>query len=154
MARIVRVLPDAPSEVWAVLTTPETYPLWLVGCQAIRAVDEGWPTVGTSFHHRVGLFGPVTVADHTTVCEVEDGQRLVLEVRARPLGRGRVTFTVGPEPGGGGTRLTMEEVPLGVIAPLQPALDPVTSRRNHQSLDRMAQYLEANRRLHESAPTG
>ena len=154
MALITRILPASPPEVWAVLTTPETYPLWLVGCQHIRAVDEGWPNVGTSFHHRVGLFGPVTVADHTTVIEVEDGQRLALEVRARPLGRGRVTFTVGPEPGGGGTRLTMEEVPLGPIAPLQPVLDPVTLRRNNRSLERMAQYLEANHRLHESVPAG
>jgi hypothetical protein len=126
----------------------------LVGCQHIRAVDDGWPATDTSFHHRVGLFGPVTVADSTTVREIADGQRLVLEVRARPLGRGRVTFTVGPEPGGGGTRLTMEEVPLGPIVPLQPLLDPVTDRRNHRSLERMAQYLQANRRLHESPRSG
>ena len=71
MAEVRRHLPHPPETVFTALTTPETYPFWLVGCQAIRAVDPGWPAVGTAFHHRVGVIGAVTVADSTKVLEVE-----------------------------------------------------------------------------------
>jgi uncharacterized protein YndB with AHSA1/START domain len=133
--------------VFAALTTPETYPLWLVGCQDIRAVDDGWPMPGTAFHHRVGLVGPLTVADNTKVLEVSNPDRLVLEVRARPFGRGKVTFTMVEEDGG--TRLTLEEVPIGALAPTQPLLDPITVKRNAASLSNLADFLEADRAFGE-----
>ncbi|HYF44984.1 MAG TPA: SRPBCC family protein, partial [Acidimicrobiales bacterium] len=134
--------------VFATLTTPETYPCWLVGAREIRAVDEGWPAPGTRFHHRVGLIGPLTVSDSTKLLEADAPERLVLEVRARPLGRGRVTFTLAPGPAGG-TQLTLDEVPIGYLAPLQPVIDPVTTRRNEQSLDNLRGLLDAGRALDE-----
>jgi uncharacterized protein YndB with AHSA1/START domain len=137
--------------VFAALTTPETYPQWLLGCQDIRAVDKGWPGPGTKFHHRVGLVGPVTVSDSTMVLEVDDPERLVLEVRARPLGRGQVTFTLRAT-SDGGTLLTIDEVPIGLLAPLRPVLDPVTARRNEKSLGDLAAFLDADRALVENTP--
>jgi uncharacterized protein YndB with AHSA1/START domain len=151
MAVTWRHLPDDREQVFAVLVTPETYPLWLVGCQDIRDVDDGWPAPGTSFHHRVGLAGPLTVADATTVLEVVEPERLVLEVRARPLGRGRVTFTL-EETSDGGTALTVDEVPIGALAPARPVLDPVTVRRNNRSLAGVADYLRAQRAMGERQP--
>jgi len=148
MARTTITLSHPVDVVFATLTTPETYPCWLVGAQEIRAVDEGWPAPGTRFHHRVGLVGPLTVADSTKVLEVDEPERLVLEVRARPLGRGRVIFTLAPD-GADGTMLTLDEVPIGLLAPLQPVIDPVTARRNEQSLRNLAGLLDADRALEE-----
>ena len=140
MAIVEHPMPAGAAEVFRTLTTPETYPFWLVGCQDIRDVDEAWPAVGSAFHHRVGLAGPVTLADNTKVLDVEDGRCLVLEVRARPAGRGRVTFTITPD-GPDRSTLRFEEVPLGLLQPLQPALDPLTVRRNRRSMERLAGFL-------------
>ena len=148
MAEVRRHLPHPPETVFTALTTPETYPFWLVGCQAIRGVDPGWPAVGTAFHHRVGVIGAVTVADSTKVLELEAPHRLVLEVRARPLGRGRVSFDLAPD-GETATTLVLDEVPIGGLGPLRPVIDPVTDRRNQRSLTRLCEYLDADRVLHE-----
>lgn len=145
MAITKKSIPRPPSVVFAVLATPETYPHWLVGCQDIRDVDAGWPEVGTCFHHRVGLAGPITVSDSTKVLKISEPDLLVLEARARPLGRARVTFTLEPE--GPGTLLSLDEVPIGNLAPLQPALDPVTAKRNERSLSRLTSYLDAEQKL-------
>lgn len=148
MAENCRTLPHPPDDVFAVLVTPETYPFWLVGCQAIRAVDEAWPAEGTAFHHRVGLVGALTVADSTKVLAVEAPHLLALEVRARPLGRGRVTFRL-ESAGDGGTTVVMDEVPIGGLGPLRPLLDPVTDRRNQRSLTLLGEYLAADLALHD-----
>jgi uncharacterized protein YndB with AHSA1/START domain len=80
---------DVPIEsVFAALVDPWTYPEWLVGAQDMRSVDPGWPAPGSSFHHRVGLAGPLTIADSSSSCEVDAPELLVLEVRARPAGPG------------------------------------------------------------------
>src|SRR6188472_2881403 len=85
----------APIErVFEVISDPRTYPDWLVGAREIRSVDEDWPQPGSRFHHRVGLVGPLTIPDSTSSVEVEPPTRLVLEVRARPLVKGRVEFTL------------------------------------------------------------
>jgi uncharacterized protein YndB with AHSA1/START domain len=146
MATIDRLI-DAPAdEVWRALTTPETYPFWLVGCQAIRDVDEHWPQPGSAFHHRVGLAGPLTIADRTAVVEVLPGERLVLDARARPAGRARVTFTLDGQDGDR-TRLVFDEVPVGPLALAGPLLDPLTVQRNRRSLDQLDAFLAVGRRL-------
>lgn len=146
MAVTRRALPHSPARVFAALATPETYPLWLVGCQQIRDVETGWPVPGTRFHHRVGLLWALTVADSTEVLEVDEPSRLVLEVRARPLGRGRVNFSLEAA-SDGTTVLTVDEVPIGPLGPLRPLIDPLTARRNERSLARLADYLEADRAM-------
>ena len=149
MALSQQLIDHAPATVFRALITPETYPFWLVGCRDIRAVDEGWPSPGTAFHHRVGLFGPVTVADNTVVVEVVEPERLVLEARARPFGRARVTFRLEPE-GQAGTHLVVEEVLMGRLTPLRPVLDLPTRLRNDRSLANLADYLGAGRLLTEN----
>src|SRR5215204_4192576 len=132
MSVVRQTLPHPPTIVFDALVTPETYPDWLVGCREIRAVDADWPEVGSRFHHRVGLVGPLSVDDSTEVLAIDSPHQLVLEVRFRPLGRGKVTFTL--EPGGlQDTVVTFEEVPLGTLAPAKPVLDPITNHRTRPS---------------------
>lgn len=141
MSTIHKTLPHAPTAVFAALTTPETYPDWLVGCQDIRDVDDGWPAVDTRFHHSVGLIGPLTVDDSTKVLAIDPPHQLVLEVRFRPFGRGMVTFTLQPR-GLEATVVTFEEVPLGTLAVAKPVLDPITDHRNRRSLQRLGEHLD------------
>jgi uncharacterized protein YndB with AHSA1/START domain len=135
---------DAPVEdVFAALTDPHTYPRWLIGAQDIRDVDDGWPAPGTRFHHRVGLGGPLTVADSTKVLAVDAPHRLDLEVRARPLGRGRASFRLDRD--GDGTQVALEEHPLGALSRLEPLLAVPTRLRNGRSLEALAELVEHRR---------
>lgn len=130
-------------DVFDVLVDPTTYPDWLVGAKEIRSVDDGWPVPGTRFHHRVGLAGPLTIADSTKVLAVDRPRSLALEVRAKPLGRGRATFRVeGPDEGP--VTVELDEVPLGALAILRPLLDPLAAVRNKRSLDLLAERFEAS----------
>ncbi len=143
MAIVHRTIARPCRDVFDALTTPETYPHWLVGARDIRSVDEGWPAVDTAFHHRVGLVGPLKVADLTKVLAVEEPNLLDLEVRARPFGRGRATFRLREEPGPTGPRtvVELEEVPLGLLAPTKPLVDPLTAIRNRRSLAQLDDFL-------------
>jgi uncharacterized protein YndB with AHSA1/START domain len=131
-----------PATVFAALVDPHTYPRWLVGARQIRSVDAGWPQAGTKFHHRVGIGGPLSIADSTSSLGVDPPNRLDLQVRARPLGRGRVTFRLRPEGEGEGTALSFTEEPLGALRWLAPMLDPFTRVRNQRSLDLLREVVE------------
>jgi uncharacterized protein YndB with AHSA1/START domain len=97
-----------PERVFAELADPWSYTGWVVGASHIRDADESWPSVGARLHHRVGPW-PLSIADSTRVLESEPPRRLVLQVRAWPLGEGRVELTIRAE--GAGSRVTMAEVP-------------------------------------------
>lgn len=142
MATVNRTIGVPIERVFAALLEPRTYPDWLVGCQDIRKVEDAWPAVGGRFHHRVGLAGPFTVADHTEVLEVEEPFLLSLEVRARPLGRGRATFRLAPGPTTDTTEVTLDEVPIGALAPTEPLAAPLIAARNRRSLARLAELVE------------
>jgi uncharacterized protein YndB with AHSA1/START domain len=142
VATVLRTISRPVDAVYAALVTPQTYPHWLVGCRDIRAVDEDWPAPGSAFHHRVGLAGPVTVADDTRALAVEEDTLLSLEVRARPFGRGRATFTLAAGAGPETTVVALDEVPIGLLAPTKPLADPLIRRRNARSLGNLAGYLE------------
>lgn len=134
---------DAPVEsVFAALVEPRTYPEWLAGAKHIRAVDDDWPAVGSKFHHQVGV-GPIRINDNTEVVEIDRPNRLVLEVRARPVGRGKTTFVLRQD--GAGCTLTVEEHPLQT--PLRfltnPVLDASIHLRNEGSLKRLKKLVEA-----------
>lgn len=144
MARVSRYARAARADVFGALVRAETYPQWLVGCRSVDAVDENWPEVGSRFRHRFGVVGPIVIPDSTEVLEIEDDRRLVLEVRARPMGRGRATFELEDEADADGcrvTRITMDEVPLGSLAALTPLLDPLIESRNIASLNALVAYL-------------
>lgn len=133
MTTVHATIDAPPSDVWDTLLDVRSYPTWLVGARKIRRVDEGWPAPGTTFHHEVGLGGPFTIADRTRCVACDPPRRLELDVRARPLVHGRVTFELRPADGGG-TDVTMEEHPIGVHRLLAPIVAPVTQARNRASL--------------------
>lgn len=144
MVSVHRTIPQPVDAVFAALADPETYPHWLIGARDIRRVEENWPEPGSRFHHRVGLVGPLKVADSTKVLSIDEPRRLSLEVRARPFGRGRATFNLSEAVADGGepaTDLEIDEVPLGALAPLAPVLAPLTAARNRRSLDLLADFL-------------
>jgi carbon monoxide dehydrogenase subunit G len=143
-----------PSAVWAVLADPPTYEEWVVGNKEIRDHDPKWPTAGTEFHHKVG-FGPVAVKDKTVSMEavtpaprgtppVPRG-RLVMNVRAFPIGHGVVSFDLTEA--GGGTRVRMEELPAGgPIKAMWLALAPLVKVRNAETLRRLKRLSESRHR--------
>lgn len=144
MTRVTRVVPQRSETVFAALSDPYTYPEWLVGARSIRHVEDGWPRVGTRFHHRVGLLGPLTVEDHSESLAVDVPDRLAMSVRARPLGSARVVFSLTPVPSAGGTwstRIEFDEELIGFMRPLTPVLKPLIKLRNERSLDAFARYL-------------
>jgi uncharacterized protein YndB with AHSA1/START domain len=146
MAIVHRTIPCPIDEVFATLVDPQTYSHWLVGAQDIRSVDDEWPAPGSAFHHRVGLAGPLKVADLTKVLDIEAPRRLSLEVRARPLGRGRATFTLDAAGANGtATAVELDEVPIGLLAPTRPLVDPLTVIRNRKSLAQLADFLRTGR---------
>lgn len=143
MSRVQRTMRCSRADVFAALLDPRTYPHWLVGARDIRDVDDDWPTPGSAFHHRVGLVGPLKVADHSKVLEIDEPELLSLEVRARPFGRGRSTFTLTEErmADGPATVVVLDEVPIGLIAPTRPLVDPLTTRRNRTSLAQLEDHV-------------
>jgi uncharacterized protein YndB with AHSA1/START domain len=141
MARNQRLMPVAPERIFSVLAEPSSYGHWVVGSDTVRDADQGWPAVGTRFHHRVG-FGPLKVNDHTEVLESDPPRRLVLLAKARPLfGTARVELDL--ERRGGGTLVTMVEdagdplTKLVIDGPARPLTHLLIRRRNDTSLRRL-----------------
>lgn len=149
--RVTRWALRPVEEVYDAISDPETYPSWLVGCQAIRSIDAEWPQPGAHFHHRVGLVGPVAVNDSTEALEVEWPNHLALEVRFRPAGRGRVDFWLRGDPAPDGstrTRIDMDEAPIGLLAPSAPLVSPLIESRNRASLNSFVAYLNEHPTRH------
>ena len=144
MATVERTMGIDRTTVWEALLEPETYPHWLVGAQDIRAVDAAWPAPGAAFHHRVGLAGPLTVADRSKVIEIDEPRRLVLDVRARPFGRAKATFELAQD-GDGRCTVRLHEKPVGPAAVLGPLTDPLLARRNRRSLEQLDEYVTQSR---------
>lgn len=136
MAEVVRIIPASREAVFAVMADAYTYPDWVVGAQRIRSVEGDWPDAGATFHHVVGVF-PLRLRDSTSVVEVDAGKRLVLNARARPMGRAQVEFHLEDTPGG--TRVRMVEFPVSGPATLAPSLavEPSIRKRNHITLERL-----------------
>lgn len=125
-----------PHAVWSVLCDGRTYSRWVVGTRAIRDVDDGFPTVGSALHYRVGR-GPLAHEGHTEVLDVDDGRMIELEAHAWPVGSARIQITV--EPDGVGSLVTMDEHPLrGIAATLHnPVSDALLRKRNEVTLRRL-----------------
>ena len=127
--------------VWDVLIDPTTYPDWLIGAEDIRDVDDTWPTVGSRFHHRVGV-GWLSLPDHSEVMAIDHGRLLRLAVRARPFVSAVATFTLVSDVTG--TAVLLEEEPrvrsIGNL--VRPFMDPSIHVRNHRSLRRLADLVE------------
>jgi uncharacterized protein YndB with AHSA1/START domain len=131
----------APQRVFDQLADGWLLPLWLVGAAHIRAVDPGWPAVGTRVHHSVGIW-PVLISDTTSVVAVEPPRELVLHARIWPVGEARVGMTMRED--GNGTCITMTEAAASGPAwwfenPLQRWW---LKHRNAESLARLAAVAE------------
>ena len=131
----------APHELFEILTTPDTYPHWLVGAKRIRKVADSWPSVGGYFEHVVGI-GPLTIADRTSVTAIEPPRLLELLVRARPLVRAGVRFELEAHPDG--CMLRMTETPAGAYKLASAVLQPLIRARNAGSMRRLSKIVEAH----------
>lgn len=147
MARTIEYFRAPIDTVFRVLADGWRYADWVVGAKRIRAVDEGFPSVGARIHHTLGV-GPLKLRDDTEVVELDRPRRLVLHARARPTGVARVTMTL--QEAAGGTVVTMEERPVrGLAARLDGALlDLAIWARNVRSLRRLRRIVE------QTAPAG
>jgi uncharacterized protein YndB with AHSA1/START domain len=133
---------DAPPEaVFDVLTDPEAYGDWVVGSSHVRDVDEDWPSVGSRFHHTVGVW-PLRIDDDTEVLSIDPPHSLVLQARARPLGTARVELRLARE--GEGTRVTMIEEPGDRVTRFlfTPVAQAMVWLRNLESLRRLRRLSE------------
>lgn len=141
MSKTRKQIAAPPERVWAVLADADNYAHWVVGCRDIRDADEGFPAKGTKFHHSLA-FGPLDLKDHSAVVESDAPRRLVLHVKGRPLGRGKVELDLIAR--GGGTEVTMREGPASPIARLgyNPLADLLLHRRNVEALRRLAELAE------------
>ena len=127
MATVTRYAAAPIERVFAVVSDPTTYPDWLVGAREIRSVDDDWPQPGSLFHHRVGLVGPLTVADSPEVLEVDAPDA----PRARGAGP---ALRAGAGPSSGWprwradgverTRITLDETVIGASRRSRAVLDP------------------------------
>jgi uncharacterized protein YndB with AHSA1/START domain len=145
MSTVERTVPFGRVLVYDALADPTTYPHWLLGAREIRSVDADFPRPGTSFHHRVGLVGPLKISDSSTAIAAKAPSLLVLEVRARPLVHARVTFRLRAAVERHGTVIEMEEEPLGPFRAAAPVLDPLTDLRNRRSLASLEDLLATGR---------
>jgi hypothetical protein len=99
-------------QVWSVIADGWTYSQWVVGNSRIRAVDPDWPRTGSTIEHSVGLW-PLVVNDISVVEECRPREHLVLLAKTRPFGKARITLQLF-DINGGGCRIEMAEVPVGV----------------------------------------
>lgn len=134
----------SPEDVFAVLADPKAYGDWVVGSKYIRGADDGFPAVGTKFHHTVG-FGPIEVKDHSEVVASEPPHRFVLHVKARPFGTAKVELSMVPKDGG--TLIEMREEPLDLASRLihNKLADLVLHGRNVEALKRLKELAEGQR---------
>jgi uncharacterized protein YndB with AHSA1/START domain len=141
---VTRLLPLPIEQVYAAISDPSTYPHWLIGAGDIRSIDDDWPAKGSCFHHRVGLVGPLKVADTTKVLAIDAPTMLKLEVRARPLVQAIATFQLTASGGSmpPSTRVSITEEPTGPYVALRPVIGPLTDRRNERSLADLEDHLQ------------
>lgn len=146
-AKVVYHTSASPSQVWTVLSDGWLYALWVVGTSRIRAVDAGWPAVGTRVHHSVGVW-PVLLNDETTVLEVTPGSHLVLQPKGWPAGEARVELTLERDERQRphGTVITIVEDAVAGPAAVAPRAvrQLVIAARNVEALRRLAAVAEAH----------
>jgi uncharacterized protein YndB with AHSA1/START domain len=142
MVEVTATIEAPPAQVWAVLADGWTYPSWVVGATHMRAVDEGWPALGTCLHHSVGPW-PLVLSDRTEVVDVEPHRLLELNARLWPFGSARVRLELTPADTSK-TRVRMSEE--AVEGPMKLLPHPVQAAllvpRNRESLARLTSMAE------------
>ncbi|MET7750188.1 SRPBCC family protein [Micromonospora sp. NPDC005367] len=128
----------SPERVFDVLADGWTYSDWVVGTTHVRDVDDNWPQVGSSLHHRAGPW-PFSLEDSSTVLLSEPPRKLVLRAGLWPAGEAIVTFTLDPV-GAGATRVRIgEDFAAGPLRWVRNKLnDLVLHLRNEETLKRLS----------------
>lgn len=141
MATVSREIATDPDGVFAALSDGWLYSNWVVGTSHMRAVEAAWPAAGTRLHHASGAW-PLVMRDETVVEEVDPGHLLVLLARGRPFGQARIRIELAPS--GAATTVTMHEVPVAGPGKWlhNPLTEAVLTRRNVESLARLAALAE------------
>lgn len=126
-----------PERAFEILSRPRRFASWVAGAGEVDDHDASWPQPGSSFRHTQGI-PPLAISDTTSVIAADPPRRLELEARVRPLLVVRITLEL--EPVDGGTRVTMDERPVGGLLELPLRLPPcpqLIQARNMQSLRRL-----------------
>jgi uncharacterized protein YndB with AHSA1/START domain len=141
MAVVNVLIRRPPAQVWDVLADGHAYAEWVVGTREIRAVDDGWPEVGTAIHYTVGL-GPLTFRGKTIVRRLEPGRQLGLEADGGPLGTARIVIELLEW--GDDTVVLLDEHPLrGTAYQLHNAIsDAVLLLRGRPMVQNLARLVE------------
>jgi hypothetical protein len=139
-----------PEQVWDVLADGHAYADWVIGTTEIRAVDDGWPALGTAIHYTVGR-GPLALRGTTTVRQLDTGRRLGLEADAGLLGSARIVIELSEW--GEGTVIVIDEHPLrGPAYWLHSAVsEALLLVRGRPMVNQLAKVVE---RRHPAGPDG
>lgn len=125
-----------PEQVWSVLADGWAYPTFVVGTSSMRAVDRGWPAVGTRLHHAFGAW-PVMVKDSTVVRASEPPRRLELVARGWPMGEATIVLELQPDGDGTLVRITEDATKgPGAVVP-RPLREALLRPRNDETLARL-----------------
>ncbi|MFC4374487.1 SRPBCC family protein [Nocardia halotolerans] len=154
LVRVRLTVPAPVQDVFAVLADGWSYTGWVVGASHIRAVDSGWPQVGTRIHHSVGPW-PLTVDDSTEVRAADPPYSLELDARLWPAGAAVVRLDlreVGPRT----TEVVMGERAVGGPGRILPhaVQKLVLVPRNRESLVRLADMAVGRSRAAAPPRTG
>ena len=141
MASVNVLVRRTPEQVWDVLSDGRAYAAWVLGTREIRAVDDGWPAVGSSIHYTVG-WGPLALRGRTTVRAADPGRVLGLEADAGLLGTARIVLELSTW--GEGTVVVLDEHPLtGTGSWLHnPVTDVVSLVRQEPMMRKLARLVE------------
>lgn len=141
MKPVERATTASPDDIWAVLSNGWVYGSWVVGASRVRAVERGWPALGTHVHHSVGAW-PVVTDDNTEVTACDPGRRVELRARIRPVGIATVQIEIIPKPDGALVRMGEDLVEgPGHLLP-KPLRQAALRIRNVESLHRLALMAE------------
>jgi uncharacterized protein YndB with AHSA1/START domain len=125
-----------PQQVWDVLADGWLYPLWVVGATRMRAVDDGWPQVGTRIHHSAGVW-PAIINDETVVLSADPSRCIELRAKGWPMGEADVKIEL--EAADEGTLVRIREDAAtgpGRLGP-GPLREPMLRWRNTETLRRL-----------------
>lgn len=145
VATVDRRVHASRERVWDVLSEGWTYSNWVVGTSHMRAVEDGWPGVGTKLFHASGAW-PFVTRDETQIEESVPATRLVMIARGRPFGEARVRIDLEDDGDSDvSCRIRMFEEPVRGPGKWlhNPAAEALLVRRNVEALDRLAALVEA-----------
>lgn len=137
VAPVTRTIAAPVETVWSVLADGWVYPTWVVGASRMRAVDLGWPGVGSQLHHSAGVW-PALINDSTEVLSSDPPRELVLKARGWPTGEAHVRILLTPTgPQSASVRFFEDAVSGPTLALPRAARQALVRPRNVETLRRL-----------------